>query len=99
MLPVLSREVVEGKQRVAILDQALDSLVVFDAPDFDEGVERVHPSWSRPSRSPSGKAHRVSDEMDDAGLKLRPRKNRIDGVRKAFQSVNDGDQKIVGASV
>ena len=31
MLPVLSREVVEGKQRVAILDQALDSLVVFDA--------------------------------------------------------------------
>src|SRR5438477_5546767 len=33
----LSREVVEGKQRVAILDQALDSLVIFDAPDFDEG--------------------------------------------------------------
>src|SRR3981081_1079008 len=40
MLPVLSREVVEGKQRVAILDQALDSLVVFDALGFDEGVER-----------------------------------------------------------
>src|SRR2546423_8221465 len=40
VLPVLSREVVEGKQRVAILDQALDSLVVFDAPSFDEGVER-----------------------------------------------------------
>src|SRR4030081_1259371 len=40
MLPVLSREVVEGKQRVAILDQALDSLVVFDDPGFDEGVER-----------------------------------------------------------
>src|ERR1700732_2089593 len=40
MLPVLSREVVEGKQRVAILDQALDSLVVFDAPSFEEGVER-----------------------------------------------------------
>src|SRR5947207_6256783 len=40
MLPVLSREVAEGKQRVAIVDQALDSLVIFDAPDFDEGVER-----------------------------------------------------------
>src|SRR3979490_2236243 len=40
MLPVPSRKVVEGKQRVAILDQALDSLVVFDAPDLDEGVER-----------------------------------------------------------
>ena len=40
MLPVLGGEVVEGEQRVAILDQALDRLVVFDAPGFDEGVER-----------------------------------------------------------
>lgn len=32
MLPVLGREVVEGEQRIAILDQALDRLVVFDAP-------------------------------------------------------------------
>jgi hypothetical protein len=29
MLPVLSRKVVEGKQRVSILEQALDGLVVF----------------------------------------------------------------------
>jgi hypothetical protein len=40
MLPVLGREVVEGEQRVAILDQALGRLVVFDAPGFDEGIER-----------------------------------------------------------
>src|SRR6266540_419063 len=39
MLPVLGREVVEGEQRVAILDQALDRLVIFDAPGLDEGVE------------------------------------------------------------
>src|SRR5215813_9695571 len=39
MPPVLGREVVEGEQRVAILDQALDRLVVFDAPGLDEGVE------------------------------------------------------------
>src|SRR5215468_3707229 len=39
MLPVLGREVVEAQQRVAILDQALDCLVVFDAPGLDEGVE------------------------------------------------------------
>src|SRR5262249_3376313 len=39
LLPVLGREVVEGEQRVAILDQALDRLVVFDAPGLDEGVE------------------------------------------------------------
>src|SRR5207302_376367 len=32
MLPVFGGEVVEGEQRVAILDQALDCLVVFDAP-------------------------------------------------------------------
>ena len=40
MLPVLGGEVVEGEQRVAILGQALDRLVVFDAPGLDEGVER-----------------------------------------------------------
>jgi hypothetical protein len=39
MLPVLGRELVEGQQGVAILDQALDCLVVFDASGFDEGVE------------------------------------------------------------
>src|ERR1700730_17581124 len=40
MLPVLGREVIEGKQRVAILGQALGRLVVFAAPGFDEGLER-----------------------------------------------------------
>ena len=40
MLPMLCREVVEGEQRLTILDQAFDGLVVFDAPGFDEGVER-----------------------------------------------------------
>src|SRR5215831_19115544 len=39
MLPVLGGEVVESQQRVAILGQTLDRLVVFDAPAFDEGVE------------------------------------------------------------
>src|SRR5262245_58349561 len=39
MLPVLGREVVEGEQHVAILDQALGRLVIFDAPGLDEGVE------------------------------------------------------------
>ena len=40
MFPVFSREVVEGEQRGAILDEALDRLVVFDAPGLDEGIER-----------------------------------------------------------
>jgi hypothetical protein len=39
MLPVLGREVVEGEQRTAILDQALDRLVVFEAPDLDKGPQ------------------------------------------------------------
>jgi len=39
VLPVLGREVVEGEQRVAILDQALDRLAVFDDPGLDERVE------------------------------------------------------------
>ena len=38
VLPVLGREVVEGEQRVAILNQALDRVVVFDAPGLNEGV-------------------------------------------------------------
>ena len=40
MLPVLGGEVVERQQCVSILDQALDRLIVFDVPAFDEGVER-----------------------------------------------------------
>jgi hypothetical protein len=40
MLPVLGGEVVEREQRLTILGQAFDGLVVFDAPGFDEGVER-----------------------------------------------------------
>src|SRR5439155_661973 len=39
MLPMLSREVVEGEQRVAIPDQALNRLVVFDPPDLDKSLE------------------------------------------------------------
>jgi hypothetical protein len=49
VLPVLGREVVEGEQRIAILDQALDRLFVLDAPGLDERVEgskRIS-SWSR----------------------------------------------------
>jgi len=33
----------------------------------------------------------MPNEMDDAGLNLRRGKYRINGVRKAFQAVNDGD--------
>src|SRR5215475_15712161 len=40
MLPMFGREVIEGKQRLTILDQAFDGLVVFDAPGFNEGIER-----------------------------------------------------------
>jgi hypothetical protein len=37
--PMLGGEVVEGEQRLMILDQALDRLVVFDAVGLYEGVE------------------------------------------------------------
>jgi hypothetical protein len=40
MFPVLGREVVEGKQRITVLDEALDRLLVFDAPGFDEDIGR-----------------------------------------------------------
>src|SRR6266478_3193140 len=52
VLPVLAREVVEGEQRVAILDQALDRLVVFDAPQVSTKASNAaaHPSWSKMQR-------------------------------------------------
>src|SRR5436190_11019008 len=53
MLPVLSREVVEGKQRVAILDQALDtyltpqiSMKASNAASASFLVSAIQISWS-----------------------------------------------------
>src|SRR5437773_12283883 len=40
MFPVLGREVVESKQRVSILAQAIGGLLVFQRVALDEGVER-----------------------------------------------------------
>src|SRR6516162_2493201 len=39
MLPVLGREVVKDQQRLAILNETFDRLLVFDAPGLDEGIE------------------------------------------------------------
>src|SRR5262245_39398259 len=39
MLPVLGREIVKSQQRLAILREAFDSLLIFDAPGLDEGIE------------------------------------------------------------
>jgi hypothetical protein len=38
---MFGREVVEGEQRVPVLLQAFDGLVVFDPIGLDEGVERA----------------------------------------------------------
>ena len=40
MLLVLGGEVVEGEERVAILRQALDGLLILDVVGFDERIER-----------------------------------------------------------
>src|SRR6516225_6748629 len=39
MLPLFGRKVVEGQQRIAILDQTIDRSIVLDAPGFDEGIK------------------------------------------------------------
>src|SRR5580704_4964279 len=68
VLPMLSREVVERQQRLAVLRQATHRLVVFDGVSLDKGVEggvgvdlRLgHPDSSYPRRAsavPEG--HRV----------------------------------------
>src|SRR5262245_3101942 len=40
VFPVLGWEVVEGEERIAILDKAFGRFLVFDAPSLDEGIER-----------------------------------------------------------
>src|SRR5215470_10066841 len=40
VFPMFGREVVEGEQRVPVLLQAFDGLVVFDGIGLDERVER-----------------------------------------------------------
>src|ERR1700720_1964717 len=100
MLPVLSREVVEGKQRVAILDQALDSVVVFDAPSFDEGVERGecillglgHPDLLERTLG----LRSQSSGPSDTGRRSRQLQSDLSGYRLevAVQGVDPGSGKI-----
>jgi hypothetical protein len=40
VFPELGWEVVEGEERIAILDEAFGRFLVFDAPSLDEGIER-----------------------------------------------------------
>ncbi len=55
MFPVFGGEVVRGQECIAIFDETLDGLLVFDAPSLGGGVESCSsaPFWSRPSRSPA----------------------------------------------
>jgi hypothetical protein len=43
-------------------------------------------------------AQRGADEMHDAGLHPRPRKGRLDRLRKALQTVDAGDQDVLNAA-
>src|SRR5580692_7824043 len=92
MLPVLSREVVEGKQRVAILDQALDSLVVFDAPSFDEGVERgecILLGLGHPNLLERTLGLRLLALGHPTALAARPRPHLLDRLPEADGTVGD----------
>src|SRR5262245_51954092 len=71
-LRLLGRKVVEGEQRLAILDQALDCLVVFNAPGLDEGVSPLF------QRRPAIWAGLGALAMDDA---LRTQQTAADRVR------------------
>jgi hypothetical protein len=65
--PVLSGEVVESEQRVAILAEALDRLVIFAAVDFDEGIEGGFGAVSGLKLDPPLK---IADEFRNAGIPL-----------------------------
>ncbi len=46
---------------------------------------------------PGGEIHRMADQMDDARLNDRLRKDGVDRLRKALQSVDDCDQNVIDA--
>ena len=48
---------------------------------------------------PAGIVHRVAEQMHDAGLDLRVREHRADGVREALQAIDDGNQQVVDAAI
>jgi len=66
MLPMLGGEVVEGQQRVAILGQALDRLVVFDARGLPSGPEMLSYEIALPLPVDTGQVDRALtfDEPD-----------------------------------
>src|SRR5215813_1797150 len=102
MLPVLSREVVEAEQGVAILDQALDRLVVFDAPGLDEDVEggkRIRLGFGHPDflQCPLGfRLLAVWQFVEDVGGFVHPAAlpagvgpRLFDGLPKAKRAIGD----------
>src|SRR6476619_7584495 len=47
---------------------------------------------------PGCKIHRMTDQVYNAGLHDGLRKHRVDGLRKALQSVDDRNENVLGAA-
>ena len=47
---------------------------------------------------PGGKIHRMADQVDDASLNDGLRENGINGLRKALQAVDDGDENVLDSA-
>ncbi len=45
---------------------------------------------------PGHEIQAIAQQMDDAGLHLGLRKHRIDGLWKAFEAIDDGDEDVLG---
>src|SRR6516164_5548792 len=102
----------EGDHELPVSAPALSDCWIFDAPGALRKSLEGGLAGSRIGRAidgpqclrdvlailPGGKIHRMTDEMDDASLNNRLRKNRIDGLRKALQAIDDRDQNILGAA-
>src|SRR5271155_1329003 len=102
MLPMFGREVVEGERWLTILNQAFDGLVVFDAPGFNEGVERreciflglAHPYFLERPLGLRVLALRqlvqdVGGLVDPAALTAGLRPYLLDGLPEAERTVGD----------
>src|SRR5690606_30993127 len=111
-LPDLRREGEERDHRLPVASPACRDGRVLAAPD--PFIERLQLPFGRlgiigavdwlQSRGddlallPGGKLHRVADQVHDAGLNHGVREDGCNGFWEALQTIDDGDQDVVGAT-
>src|SRR3974390_1869308 len=108
----LSRKAEERYDRFPVASPALRDCRIFAAPGtlikslevrggglgIGRSVDRSKLAGDLLTFLPRGKLHRIADQMHDAGLHDGVRENRGNRLWEALQTIDDGDQDILGAA-